>query len=316
MSNSAISSADLMMDAGEQTGDVVYDAVFERNLAVSDRLNVKFEYTETDYNWDQVAPNIRRIVQSGDDAFELIVNDQRGLGLLAAEKMFHNVQNSKYFDFDKAGWWYDYMRDLTIGNDRLYLLVGDYFIDVLCKAHVMYYNRDMFKDIYGDPDELYKAVNDGKWTYDLLVTYIKDAYFDVNGDTKKDKDDRFGMIIAGVGGSIFPYEYAGEPDFISRDDNGIPSITIKNDRSDKLYQKIYEVFYNDATFTDYQENTQEFLNKFKGNGSLFISTVRIGDFGLLRDMESEIGILPYPKLDEEQSKYHTTVHDTAERRIP
>ena len=312
MSNTAISSADLMMDAGEATGDVVADAVYQRNLDVADRLNVKFVYTETDYNWDQVATNVRKIIQAGDDAFELIVNDQRGLGLLSAEKMFVNIYDCKYFDFDKVGWWYDYMRDLTIGNDRMYLLVGDYFIDVLCKAHVMYYNRDIFRDIYGDPDELYKAVNDGKWTFDLLITYIKDAYLDINGNSIIDAEDRFGMIIAGVGGSIFPYEYAGEPDFISRDENGIPSITIANDRSDLLYQKIYDVYYNDATYTNYQENSQEFLNKFKSNGSLFISTVRIGDFGLLRDMESDIGILPYPKLDEAQSKYHTTVHDTAE----
>lgn len=312
MSNTFISSADLMMDAGESTGDVVDDAVYQRNITVSERLNVGFVYTETDYTWDQVATNIRKIIQAGDDAFELIVNDQRGLAQLSAEKMFANVYNCKYFDFESAGWWDKYMHDLTIGNKNMYLLVGDYFIDVLRKAHVIYYNRDIFRDIYGDPDEIYKAVNEGKWTYDLMLTYINGAYMDTDGNGNKGSNDRFGMIIAGVGGSIFPYEYAGEPDFISRDENGIPSITIANDRSDQLYQKIFDVYYSDATDTNYSENSEQFFNNFKSGGSLFLSTATIGEFDILRDMENEVGILPYPKLDEAQSTYHTTIHDTAE----
>jgi hypothetical protein len=312
MSNTSISSADFMEDSGETNGDVVYSAVYNRNLAVAERLNVKFVYTDTDYNWDAVATNIRKLIQAGDDSFDLIVNDQIGLAGLAVEKMFANVNDCKYFDFNSSGWWDEYMKDLTIGNKKMYLLVGDYFIDVLRKSHVIYYNRDIFTDIFGDPDNIYKTVNDGKWTYDQMLEYINGAYIDVNGNSKIDKDDQFGMIIAGIGGSIFPYEYAGDPDFIERDENGIPSITIAGDRSDLLYQKIYNVFYSDATYTNYQEHADDFYTKFKSGGSLFISCVSIGDFDLLRDMESDVGILPYPKLDEEQDGYYTTIHDTAE----
>ena len=37
------------------------------------------------------------------------------------------------------------MKDLTIGNKYMYLLVGDYFIDVLAKSHVNILHRDLYR---------------------------------------------------------------------------------------------------------------------------------------------------------------------------
>lgn len=312
MSATSISSNAYMEGTGESTGDVALDAAYERNLAVSDRLNVNLVYTDTDYNWDTVTKNTRVLVLAGDDEFELIVNDQIGLATAAVEKLFVNLYDCDYFDFDQSYWWYDYMKDLTIGNKYMYLLVGDYFIDVLRKSHVIYYNRDLYSGYYDDPDALYQMVNDGSWTYDALIEKISGCYSDLDGNGKVSKDDQFGLVIAGVGGSIFPYEYAADTSFITRDEDGIPSITMNNEKSDLLYQKIYAVYYNDATYTNFEENTQALYSKFSGNGTVFLSTITIGAFDQFRDMEDDIGILPYPKLDEEQTSYRTCIHDTAE----
>lgn len=290
----------------------MYDAVYERNMSVAENLNVVFKYTESDYAWSDVQNNIRTIVLANDDVFDLIVNDQIGLAALSIEKMFINVYDCKYFDFDQSYWWYEYMQDLTIGKNKMYLLVGDYFIDVLRKSHVIYYNRNIFENTYVNPDDIYINVNDGKWTFDKMIEYMEGTYNDINGDGIKDDDDIYGLLVAGIGGSIFPYQYAGNPDFIKRDSDGIPSIVMQNDRTDRLYNKIFNVYYNDATHTDYDEHSDKLFNKFKGDGSLLMSTVSIGDFDRLRDMESGVGILPYPKLDESQDTYYTTIHDTAE----
>lgn len=312
MSATNISSNEYMEGVGESTGDVALDAAYQRNMAVAERLDVDFVYDDTDYNWDTVTKNIRTIILAGDDAYDLIVNDQIGLAAAAIEKLFINVRDCAYFDFDQSYWWNEYMNDLTVGNKYMYLLVGDYFIDVLRKSHVIYYNRDIFKDYYGDPDAIYQAVNEGKWTYDKFNEYISGVYSDTDGNGKRSKDDLYGLTIAGVGGSIFPYEYCADTNFITRDENGIPSITMNNEKSDLLYQKIYQTYYNDATITNYEENTTALYSKFSGGGTLFLSTVSIGSFEQFRDMESDIGILPYPKLDEQQESYLTCIHDTAE----
>lgn len=39
---------------------------------------------------------------------------------------------------------------------------------------------------------------------------------------------------------------------------------------------------------------------------------RLGDLAELRDIEFEMGVLPYPKFDENQEGYITTLHDTSE----
>lgn len=313
MSATTISSNDYMEGLDELTGDVAFDAAYERNATVQDRLNVSIEYTDTDWGWGDVTKNIRTLVMAGDDEYDLIVNDQIGLATASIEKLFLNVNSLQYFDFEKPYWWTEYMKDLTIGDEKMYLLVGDYFIDVLRKSHVIYYNRDIFNDLYGDPDSVYTTVFDGKWTYDELLKYISDAYMDTDGDNAVSVDDRFGMIIAGVGGSIFPFSYSADADFITRDAKGIPTITMNNERADKLYSYIYKVFYNNGTYhKGYEEHSDKLYNKFLSSGTLFLSTVSIGDFDRFRDMPYDIGLLPYPKLDETQEDYITVIHDTAE----
>ncbi len=100
--------------------------------------------------------------------------------------------------------------------------------------------------------------------------------------------------------------------FVSRDESGYPTLTMYCDRLLLLYDKIYNMFYSPANSTKYVENGEDLHQKFMSEGALIISGTQLGDFGVFRDMEAEVGIIPYPKLDESQADYVTVVHDTAE----
>ena len=204
------------------------------------------------------------------------------------------------------------MLNLSVDYKSIFLLVGDYFMDVLNHSHALLYNRDMFRTKFGDPDDLYHEVDMGEWTYDRWIELVDQAYMDENGDGTADADDTYGMIVGGVGGSTFPFTYGSDVPFISRDENGYPTLTMYCDRLLLLYEKIYGIFYSDGTRTNYAENGADLHAKFMENGALFISGTQLGDFGTFRDMEAEIGLIPYPKLDESQARYVTVVHDTAE----
>ncbi|MBQ7983315.1 MAG: hypothetical protein IJ302_07085, partial [Clostridia bacterium] len=54
------------------------------------------------------------------------------------------------------------------------------------------------------------------------------------------------------------------------------------------------------------------IKLFKAGRSLLLGYNRLGSFDDLRDMEAEVGILPYPKLDDTQESYLTSSHDTTE----
>lgn len=312
MSETDISSDSLMIGSGEQTGDVVNDAVYDRNMAVEEKLNVVLSYVETNYNWDVVHSEMEKLVLAGDSTYHFIVNDQLGLSTTSINHYLVNAYDCAYFDFDKNGWWTKYMEDLSISHDKVYLLVGDYFIDVLNHSHVLLYNRNIFTDLYDDADIIYNQVINGEWTYDVFNTYISGAYQDINGDSKKDAEDTFGLIIGGIGGSIFPFTYGSDAQFVTRDENGTPTLTMNNERTLLLYNKIYAAFYNDGTNTKYDENGNNLHNKFIDGGALFISGTGFGNFENFRVMEDDIGLIPYPKLDETQKTYNTVIHDTAE----
>ena len=311
-SDTAISSNYLLEGSGELTGDNVNDAVFQRNLAAEEQLDIKFTYTRTDRAWGDVYSEVTQIVLSGDDTFDMIVDDQLGMSTASIDKVFVDVAALPTVDLEADYWSGDYMYNLSIDYRSVYLMVGDYFMDVLNHSHALLYNRDMYTNLYGDPDALYQMVQDGKWTYDQWITLSEGAYQDINGDGTMDADDTFGMIIGGIGGSSFPFTYGSDVPFVSRDESGYPTLTMYGDRLLLLYDKIYSMFYGSGTYTKYTENGEDLHQKFMAEGALFISGTQLGDFGVFRDMEAEVGIIPYPKLDESQANYVTVVHDTAE----
>ena len=311
-SDTTISSNYLIEGSGEMNGDNVNDAVFERNLAAEERLGVKFTYTQTNRNWDTVASQVKSLIQAGEDAYDLIIEDQRGMSTVSIAHCLADASQLSTVDFTENGWWADYMKNLSVDYKSIYLLVGDYFMDVLNHSHALLYNREMYRTQFGDPDDLYHEVDAGEWTYDRWIELVDASYADTNGNGKADKDDTYGMIVGGIGGSTFPFTYGSDVPFISRDEDGYPTLTMYCDRLLLLYEKIYGVFYSDGTRTNYAENGADLHAKFMENGALFISGTQLGDFGMFRDMEAEIGLIPYPKLDENQTRYITVVHDTAE----
>ena len=139
-SNSSETLSDYMKGPEEQTGDVVFDTVIARNLSVEERLNIKFEYfiPSPAYDYNQIGTEVRNLVLSGDDTYDLITAGQFGTCKLVTEGLFLNVLEGKYFDFEKPWWWVDYMKEISIGNDKTFFLVGDYFIDMLLGTRMLY----------------------------------------------------------------------------------------------------------------------------------------------------------------------------------
>ncbi len=311
-SDTNISSNYLLEGSGELNGDNVNDAVFQRNLAAEEQLDIKFTYTHTERSFGDVYPQITQLVLAGDDTFDLIVDDQLGMSTASIDGVFVDVAALPTVDLEEGCWSKEYMYNLSIDYKSVYLMVGDYFMDVLNHSHALLYNRDMYTKLYGDPDDLYKTVEEGSWTYDKWKELSEGAYQDSNGDGAADPDDIFGMIVGGIGGSSFPFTYGSDVPFVSRDASGYPTLTMYSDRLLLLYDKIYAMFYGAGTSTKYKENGEDLHQKFMAEGALFISGAQLGDFGVFRDMEAEVGIIPYPKLDEAQSNYVTVVHDTAE----
>ena len=158
----------LIEGSGEENGEVVNDAVYKRNLDVSELLNINYEFTHANEDYFSVQPAIQKIVLAGDDVYDLIVNDIYPLANLALEGMFRDVSQNPVFDFEADYWRREYMKDLSVVGETQFIMAGDYFMDVLCSAHALYFNKQLIENIKGDPDYVYKLVLDGEWTTDAF----------------------------------------------------------------------------------------------------------------------------------------------------
>lgn len=281
---------------------------------MEDLLGVKYVFIESDYTYGTIGTNIRKLVTSGDDAYDLIINDLYEQAALTYEGMYVNINGFENFDLSRTYWYAHYMEDLKIINDRMFIMAGDYFMDVIGSAHALFYNKPMMESIYGDPEAIYEDVIQNAWTLDKMTEYINGAYADLNGDGKINDGDRMGFMCNGTWGSACPFIISADVKFIERDDEtGSIEFVFNNERSVKLLEKLNLLFYADGTNTAPEDaSTEGLINHFGSEETLILGYNRIGYLEKMRDIEFDIGVVPYPKYDETQEKYVTATHDTTE----
>lgn len=311
-----LTSSNYLIEGPEElTGDAAPDAAWQRNLDVMDMLNVELKYENVNYGYADVALNVRQLLQSGDATYDLIINDIYGLAPITPEGLFHNAFDGENFDFDNPWWYDDFMSDISINSNLRFILAGDYFIDMLRCSHCLLMNKDLYKDIYGDPEEVYETVLNNEWTLDAFKALIDGCYSDLNGNGVKDKNDQFGHAAFEYWGPMIPWLISADPGFITRTEDGYPVMALNNERSITLTEKLNSILNNDATAISLTSGNEEQTEAiFLEGRSLFLGYQRLGSLenASFRDAEIGLAVLPYPMLDENQEHYVSATHDTAE----
>ena len=164
----------------EQTGDIVDDAVYKRNVTVEERLNVQLEYIMTPGLWaneNEYKSAVRNSVNSGDAAYDIVAGYGVFISQLAAEQLFSDLTATQYLDFDKPWWSDSLLSDLAVGG-RLYFASGDISTNLIGSAFAVLFNKQLAEDY--SLGNLYQLVDDGSWTLDKLFSLTKDTYTDLN----------------------------------------------------------------------------------------------------------------------------------------
>ena len=297
-----------------ETGDVVGDAVYRRNSDVMERLNVSFVLTPSGTANAQALPgSVTSAILAGSDEYDVIAWAQYVVLPLSIDGMFTNLIDAPYIDTDAPWWNTAYMDAISIGNSSRFFLVGDVTLTALKNTSAAFFNKNLFESYIGSPDGFYQDVADGKWTVDLLREYAEKAYADLNGNNKADDGDLFGIAATNCANTEH-YAIACGMEFSKRDADGIPALAVNTERNVRAAEKIYDLYYNTVgmnLLTDDKSFTTDSLAKVFAADQLLFMTIWVQTADNLRDMESDYGIIPYPKLDEAQEQYRTLIHDTA-----
>ncbi len=305
----------LIEGSNEIAGSLVNDAVLERNVAVEELLDITLEFTQVDVDYNGVATDIRKLTEANLDEYDLVINDLFPFANLSIEGQFCNVLDEAcVFDFNRSYWYADYMNDLSLVNGYQNLLAGDFFIDIIRSAHLLLLNKQIYMDNYHKPaDELYDTVTSYEWTYDKMNELISGIYLDANGNGK-DQGDTFGFITCEYWGGSIAYTISGNPTFVQRDSEGASGIVLGvGERSNTLSVAMTSIFNNDCSSVGLTPETG-LLDAFANDECLILDYQRLGSLEneILRSMEGDACVLPYPMLFASDKKYTTSTHDTTE----
>ena len=295
---------------GEETGDVVLDAVYRRTKSVAERLNADIKWSDSPQEkWTDFSSELNTVIMAGDDVWQIVFAAGNATIQSNRGALFTDLKDSEYLDYSQPWWWEEAMAEVSLdGKERKYL-VGDIALSNYLKAGCYYFNKNIYADLYGDPNDLYETVIGGDWTVDRLIELSSGAYQDLNGDSAVNDGDLYGLKL-GNAEYLKHSEYGFDVRHYYRDENGYPVLDYDIDRgqkaTDKLYQLLFDTMGN-VYQTDYVPNSD-----FAQRHTFFHASQLMAAFSdELRKMEDDYGIIPYPKLDEDQTEYHNLLHNSS-----
>ena len=307
----SVSVAETYVDiAGELTGDIMDDTIYNLNRSVEEKLNCTLNFYNSGCLTSETGAEVPKLILAGDTSYDVYHVVQWNAAKLAAEGYYLNVYDAPYLSLDKPWWDAEYMQEMTVGENTIYALVGDYAIDRTRCLDCVYYNKDMYEDFYRDRDGLYTEVLEGNWTWEMLRQISSDVYSDLNNDGVATRDDRLGYCINDYN-NLDALFYGTGARVTERDEEGMPTLVLNNERVANIIEDVYELCFNtEGVYFSGPLYEDDVANRtlFENGNSMFL-------FGFfytieaMREMKSDYGIIPFPKYDSDQTEYVSVVHD-------
>ena len=283
---------------------------YRREKLVEDTCGVTIEFEQAeDKNSSKAGPGFskfQKAAQSESLDYHLGIIGGYDVSNLAQQNYLYDLNSLEYIDTSNPWWDQNANDDLTI-NGMLFFTNGSLTAACSESTYVMYVNEEIASSCLGGVD-LYQLVRDGKWTVDKLREYARMYTEDDNGDDIMNGEDKYGLYVwddALVG----MLEAAGTKVATVGDDNKI-SLTLYNDNSVAMFNKYMDIACDNKYALQYQRTelkpSEGVVEAFKSGKALFWQTSNVNRKHF-RDMEVDCGILPYPKLSEDQARYYSTI---------
>jgi len=295
-------STKLLMES--LNGEVVNDAIYERNLAVAEKLNIKFSETQLDTN--NFISRFRNSVTAGDNAFDYAAGRGMDMFTFAAEGFVNPISALPYIDLSAPHWNKQITDELTVAG-KTFFAIGELSLVTYDLTHILLFNKQVHKN--NDLEDLYSLVNNGKWTFDKFAELGKDITYDYNGDGVMNAEDSYGFVTCykQVINSFF--EAAGIKSIEKTNDGSLYFALPGDQKFIDVFGKIFDVTYDMWYISNLDVNNiggPVLMDMFTSGRGLFMDCT-FYHVAMFRDTECDFGIIPYPKLNEAQTDYYSRV---------
>ena len=279
----------------EYAGDIVNDALMERDAMLEEYFNIKIAYED---RFDtEMYPYVSSLVTSGDSDVSLV--------LASIDLVFRPaMSNGMLYDLgeipeiDLTGYWWDKnaRKDFGIGSS-IYGAGGSITTRSVLAPFALFFNSQLLAN--NDLTSPYALVKNGTWTLDAMAALIKDMGADIDGNGALTPVDQTGLAVESAGDYAF-FGAAGGRICTSDGKTVVPCFN--TEKNITIVSKIRDILTGPDTLSQKNYTTYDSNTMFKENRTLLYCAA-LCDMVLLRDMTTDFGIVPLPKESEEQEEY-------------
>ena len=286
--------------ATELDGEALNDAIFERDSKLGEKYNIVITASFKDDG--SIVSAVKKAVQSGSGDYDMVeVNGNYSMNL-AIGGLSHVLNDFPYLDFDQPYWNSLMLAGSSIAGKN-YFVYSDTNIHALGATPCTLFNKVVHEN-YGFED-LYAIMREGRWTFEKMGSMIKAVTADLDGDGKITQLDTLGFIcndfvvdcfLSGTGYQTVP-----------KDERDLPSLAIDTREMIRISEAIIKLCsFNNGTYIcdRYAGVDREYapMEALAEDRALFW-IANLKGVERMRNMISDFGIVPIPKLDENQPEY-------------
>ena len=289
------------LNAEEETGELLNDAVFARNLMLSELYNLEIVGIKSSACLNDFRTSV--LSDTADFSAAMLPIDQ-SVGS-AMERLFYNFKSLENIDLTHE--WFDQnaRQTLSIG-DKLFFCFGDMTLQNLDLTWCVMFNKQLAEN--HQLGNLYEIVENNEWTIDRLFELSSDATLDLNVDGVYNNRDQWGMITP-FDRTAFALMYGAEVEFVDIDAEGYPVYKPLDQKAYDLFSKILSFYHTGNKALNiytldraWRESEEMFMNN---QGLFYVECMQ--NLARFREMEVDFGVLPMPKDSPEQENYRHMV---------
>lgn len=297
------------IEADDITGDLINDAVYERNVLIRDNYGVNLISVKSS---GICSDDFRQAVQASSYDYDMGLVYANAAIPMSLEGGLYDLTalptvrlDAPYFDQNSR-------ETLTLEN-HLYISYGDMNMQNIDLAWCVMFNKQLAND--NSLPNMYEMVEKGEWDFDTLATLSKNNLIDLDGDGKITEDDSLGLATP-YDRTCLAFMFAADVDLMDKDSNDSPVYSSLSEKAYSVYDKIISLYKDESCM-----NVYDITNSWRGSENMFMENRILfyiecmQNLSRFRDMEVDFGVLPMPKYDKTQEKYRSMVCDFASATV-
>ncbi len=289
-------------DPGDDMTDILNKSLYNRENKVEAYLGVDITYEHVPTINDYIDPVVAAIT-TNDDLYQILLTHcALGNQGLITNGYLTDMNN---LDIDFTGEWFNQKSNNALEVDgKQFYCISDYMIP---DPNVMVFNTGMIENLH--LENPYDLVRSGEWTLDKLTEMASSATSD-NGDSIWDHNDTYGFATPDDW-FLTSFISAADVKVVNKNESGEYELVFGDDKTYTFMDKLHTLINGPDTYVfDYrgiQEPNSTYVEKAITiqSGRTLFTLQSFSNFWNIRDIDTAFGILPFPKLDEEQEEYYS-----------